>query len=91
MQNAAEVLKTCGGAVDESAALMYGGTYHEDAWIIHYNEHWEQVEGDGTYMLIVEPMQGESALVGMADIRMFSGETCLLQMDVAWQEVSPDA
>ena len=89
-QSAAEVLKTYGNNLEE-AALVFGGEWDGALWTVRYTDYWEQCDEFGTYILEVEPIPDALDLLGMAEIRVLRGEICLLQMDVAWQEVIPDA
>ncbi len=85
-QNAAQVLKSCGGDLDKAAEL-FGGANTPEGWIVHYNGDWEQAEENGKYVLVVRHGESGSDLLGLANIRVLCGESCLVEIKAAWQEV----
>lgn len=89
VQNAAEVLKSCRGDL-EGAAERFGGSQDAGVWTVRYNEQWEQVLQGGVYTLRVERTESKVDLLGTAEIRMLSAQTCLIELETAWQEESPD-
>ena len=82
-QNAAETVKSCSGDM-EAAAVALGGIWDGRCRSIRYDE-------SGTYRVIVERKESASALLGMATVQVYWGERCLVELDVAWQEVMPGA
>lgn len=88
-QNAAEVLKSCGGDFT-SAAEHWGGTWDGSEWTIPFDGHWQQATGDGTYLLRVSPMESELNYLGLAQVEVLQEETRLVALHVAWQEVAKD-
>lgn len=87
VQNAAEVLKACGGDVNQAAG-MFGGSVQGNTWSVRYDEGWEQVEADGEYLLVVRREPSGMEYLFTADVRVLWEEDCLVQLDVAGQEVS---
>lgn len=79
-QTAAETVKSCGGDMERAARLL--------------NARW----ADGTlsiptndmFTLSVTPVKSETSLLGTAlvEARLCDGDTCLIQLTVAWQEVA---
>ena len=88
-QNAAEAVKSCAGRMDE-AALLLGGSCSGGTLRVYYDEHWERLPQEGEYLLEVSPAQSGYDLLGKAHIRVLRSGECLIQMEAAWQEVSPD-
>lgn len=88
-QSAVEVLKACNGDMEEAAG-MFGGTWDGRVWTVCFDEQWEQTETGGEYRLAAASAEGENPYLGAASIGVFRGETCLAQLDAAWQEVTAD-
>ncbi len=86
-QSAAEVLKSCKGDF-EAAADLYGGDWFDGVWIIRYDEQWRQTDAAAAYVLRVEPQDSSSAYLGTALVSVWDGETSLVSLDLAWQEVA---
>lgn len=86
-QSAAEVLKACTGDPD-AAMELYGGGKEGQTWTVWYDEAWNQTAQAARYRLVAVPVQTGLAYLGMANIQVFREETCLAQLDVAWQEVT---
>lgn len=86
-QSAAEVLKSCRGDF-ETAADLYGGSWNDGAWTICYDEQWQQTDADAAYLLRVEPQDSGSAYLGTAQVSVWEGDTGLVSLDLAWQEVA---
>ena len=89
-QNAAETLKTCGSDMERATDLL-GGGLSAGVWSIHYNEQWEQTDGPGTYLLTAALTESGSPLLGTAEVQVLRGDTCLIRLETAWQEVVPHA
>lgn len=87
-QNAAELLKSRGGDPEDAAAIL-GGTGSADGWVIHYDEAWEQTEEKGKYTLFITREDSEAELLGLARIQVLCGDSCLVEIRAAWQEVKP--
>lgn len=88
-QNAAEVLKSCAGD-GEMAVELYGGAWDGQVWTVRFDAQWEQTEKTDEYLLVAGLAEGESPNLGTVNIRVFREETCLAQLDTAWQEVTAD-
>ena len=88
-QSAAETLKSCGGDYQEAADLCCG-VWDGSSWQTAYHESWRAAAGDdAAYVLRVTPKESGSALLGRAEVGVFTidGEQ-LCVLPVAWQEVA---
>lgn len=74
-QNAAQMLKYCGGDFTK-AAQLHGGHWNGQQWTL---------EKDG-FALCVEPIPSQSAYLGMAQVKAAWEETVLATISVCWQE-----
>lgn len=83
-QSAAEVLKACGGDMEE-AAEIFGGTWNGQSWTVCYNEQWMQ-DADGQYMLTAASEEESVEYLGAANICVYREEVCLVSLGIAWQE-----
>lgn len=86
VQNAAEVLKACGGNF-EAAAEHYGGSWDGTNWTVAYDADWTQSDSAERYVLTAAPAEETLAYLGAADLCVLDGEDCLVQLEIAWQEV----
>ncbi len=87
-QNAAEVLKACGGDF-KAAAERYGGSWDGINWTVNYDADWMQRDSAERYVLTAAPAAETLVYLGAADLCVLDGERCLVQLEVAWQEVTP--
>ena len=86
-QNAAEELKSVHGDFAQLTDL-YGGTWNGQLWGRSYDEHWEKDSGTA-YNLLVVPADSGEALLGTAEVMVYTAEGDLLvSLPVAWQEVA---
>ncbi|WP_295586490.1 hypothetical protein [uncultured Oscillibacter sp.] len=92
-QNAAEVLKGCGGDFAEAAG-QYGGDWNGAVWGISYDGDWQpcQEQSRAAYHVLVTPAESDQPLLGCAQAAVYtaSGEM-LFSIPVAWQEVTGHA
>ena len=88
-QNAAEVLKGCGGDMEEAAG-MFGGAWDGAEWAVCYNEDWDQTDAEHTYTL--RAVSGDSGVehLGQAAVSVCQDDLELAALEVCWQEVSGD-
>ena len=87
-QNAAEVLKHCGGDL-EQAAKIHGGNSN-GIWTVFYNEKWEIADGADVYSLRVEPVTTAQEFLGQAKLTVSDRDGAVLaEISVCWQEVTP--
>ena len=86
-QNAAELLKSTGGDLEECAGIG-GGTWEEDCWQLALDAGWQATSSDNAkYLLSVTLAEEKIPLLGTADIavRKITGEE-LVGFSVSWQE-----
>lgn len=86
IQSAAEVLKACRGDF-EQAAEIYGGSWDGTDWTVCYDEDWSQTGQAEPYRLTATRAEENLAYLGAAEVCVFRGESCLVRLEVAWQEV----
>ena len=85
-QNAAEEVKSVRGDFAQAAAL-YGGTWNGQLWGRSYDADWAR-DGDD-YHVLVTPADSGDALLGAAEVTVYTAEGDLLfTLSVAWQEVA---
>ena len=85
-QNAAEEVKSVRGDFALAAAL-YGGTWNGQLWGRSYDADWAR-NGDD-YHVLVTPADSGDALLGAAEVTVYTAEGDLLfTLPVAWQEVA---
>ena len=85
-QNAAETLKSVRGDFSQAAALC-GGSFDGQLLGWSRDENWEQ-DGPAAYHILVFPADTEQALLGGAQVTVYTAEGELLfSLPVAWQEV----
>ena len=87
-QNAAEVVRACGGDMERAASLLEA-QHHDGASLqIDYDASWRLAEDTMRYTLGVALQTGSVPGLGQAQIwvRDESGEEELLRFDVAWQK-----
>ena len=86
-QNAAEELKSVHGDFERLTEL-YGGTWNGQLWGRSYDKNWKQDNGTA-YNLLVIPADSGDALLGTAEVMVYTAEGDLLfALPVAWQEVA---
>ena len=86
-QNAAEELKSVHGDFDRLTDL-YGGTWNGQLWVRSYDKNRKQNNGTA-YNLLVVPADSGEALLGIAEVMVYTAEGDLLvSLPVAWQEVA---
>lgn len=86
-QNAAEELKSVHGDFQQLTEL-YGGTWNGQLWGRSYDKNWKQDSGTA-YNLLVVPADSGEALLGIAEVMVYTAEGDLLvSLPVAWQEVA---
>ncbi len=87
-QNAAELLKYYHGDFS-AAAEHYGGSYDGSGWSIYYDENWQMVPEQNSYLLLVEPQESGTASLGQAALTVHDRDGQLLfSLSFAWQEVA---
>lgn len=86
-QNAAEILKGCRGNW-EQAAQIAGGEWNGSVWQLCWDENWQETTDDGTYVLLVSPVDGGIKYLSGAQVEILKGERVLASLMVSWQEVS---
>ena len=85
-QNAAEEVKSVRGDF-ALAADLYGGTWNGQLWGRSYDADWAR-DGDD-YHVLVTPADSGDALLGAAEVTVYTAEGDLLfTLPVAWQEVA---
>ena len=85
-QNAAEELKSVHGDFEQMTGL-YGGTWNGQLWGRSYDADWAR-DGDD-YHVLVTPADSGDALLGAAEVTVYTAEGDLLfTLPVAWQEVA---
>ena len=85
-QNAAEEVKSVRGDFAQAAEL-YGGTWNGQLWGRSYDADWAR-DGDD-YHVLVTPADSGDALLGAAEVTVYTAEGDLLfTLSVAWQEVA---
>ena len=85
-QNAAEELKSVHGDFQQLTEL-YGGTWNGQLWGRSYDADWAR-DGDD-YHVLVTPADSGDALLGAAEVAVYTAEGDLLfTLPVAWQEVA---
>ena len=87
-QNAAEVVRACGGDMEQAANLLEA-QHHDGASLqIDYDSSWRLAEDSMHYTLGVALQNGGVPGLGQAQIwvRDESGEEELLRFDIAWQK-----
>ena len=85
-QNAAEEVKSVCGDFAQAAEL-YGGTWNGQLWGRSYDADWAR-DGDD-YHVLVTPADSGDALLGAAEVAVYTAEGDLLfTLPVAWQEVA---
>ena len=85
-QNAAEEVKSVRGDFAQAAEL-YGGTWNGQLWGRSYDADWAR-DGDD-YHVLVTPADSGDALLGAAEVTVYTAEGDLLfTLPVAWQEVA---
>ena len=90
-QNAAQTLKACGGDY-AAAAELCGGKWDGAAWVIGYDEAWEECESPSSYRLEIRPAVRQTELLGGASLQVSGADgTLLAQLEVNWQEVGGNA
>ena len=79
-QTAAETVKSCGGDMERAARLL-NGRWADGTLSIPTND---------MFTLSVTPVRSETPLLGTAlvEARLHDGDTSLIQLTVAWQEVA---
>lgn len=80
VQNAAEVLRHCGGNF-EAAADRHGGTWDGKRWTLDFGE----------YQILVQPENTQIPYLGGARLEAVYGKQVLFAMDLRWQEVAYEA
>lgn len=89
LQNAAEVLKHCGGD-HAAAAALYGGTWDGTQWVICYDEAWVQTGEAAVYRLQAVPRTCDTPYLGASELALCLVDgTTLAALTVCWQEVAP--
>lgn len=83
-QSAAELLKACGGDMEE-AAESFGGTWNGKVWTVCYDEQWVQDAGE-QYVLTAELTEENIDNFASANIGVYRDDDCLIRLEVAWQE-----
>ncbi len=84
-QNAAQALKAACGDYAQ-AARCCGGQW-DKIWQIHYDEAWCMVPSEAAFLLQVQPVDSENALLGKARLTVTDPEgTVLAELTVCWQE-----
>ncbi len=90
-QNAAQILKSCGGNY-MGAADLGGGSWNGEKWHICYGGDWNETVGEGAYRLEVLPGAKRVELLGEAAVRVCDAAGReLVKLNVSWQEVQPNA
>ncbi len=91
-QNVAETLKSCHGDC-EAAAQSLGGRYDGTQWELEYDVAWQPAaDGQASYYVQVSRTESGEALLGSAEITVFTAEgQPLCTLPVAWQEVDAHA
>ena len=85
-QNAAEEVKSVRGDC-ALGADVYGGTWNGQLWGRSYDAYWAR-DGDD-YHVLVTPADSGDALLGAAEVAVYTAEGDLLfTLPVAWQEVA---
>ena len=85
-QNAAEEVKSVRGDFAQAAEL-YGGTWNGQLWGRSYDADWAR-DGDD-YHVLVTPADSGDALLGAAEVTVYTAEGDLLfTLSGAWQEVA---
>ena len=95
-QNAAEVLKSCGGDMayaQTAAAEVLGGTVEQGLWYIFYDKNWNVAAdwSDAAFVLNAQGVPTEAENLWKAQIRVDTcgdRETTLCTLSVAWQGVA---
>lgn len=77
-QNGAEVMKSCSGDM-ESAADILDGTADERGITVQ----------DGELTMQIEKTASNVTGLGLAEVRVWRGDTTLFNLTVGWQEVAP--
>lgn len=77
-QNGAEVMKRCSGDL-ETAAKILNGTADETTITVQ----------DGKLTMKIEKTASEVPGLGLAEVRVWGGNTILFTITVGWQEVAP--
>ena len=90
-QNAAQILKSCGGDY-LAAANLGGGSWNGEMWHICYGSDWNETAGEVSYRLEVLPVTKRIEHLGEAAVRVCdAGGRELVKLNVSWQEVEPHA
>jgi len=86
-QNAAEILKHCGGDF-ALAAASYGGSWDGTHWQIHYDADWKITASPDTYTLTAAPEDTENALLGRTHLilRSTADHAEIFRLSAAWQK-----
>ncbi len=74
-QNAAELLKSCGGDYEQAATIL-GGTWDGLLWVIPGEQ----------YTLQIAPVDSGHPLLGCAELRVCTAEEEIFSLHAAWQE-----
>ena len=91
VQNAAECLKSLRGDY-EAAVQTLGGAWDGERWTLEWDEAWSQVPEDGAYRLEVLPETPATALLGAAELTVYTAAgDALCTLRTAWQEVDGHA
>ncbi|MDD3347746.1 hypothetical protein [Oscillibacter sp.] len=88
-QNAAEILKNDHGDY-EKAAREWGGEWNGAMWGLSWDASWTPVAASAApaYHMLVTPAEGGNALLGAADVTIYTADGALLcTLPVGWQEV----
>lgn len=90
-QNAAQILKSCGGDYMAAAGLG-GGSWNGEMWHICYGSDWNETAGEGAYRLEVMPCTERVERLGEAAVRVCDAAGReLVKLNVSWQEVDLNA
>lgn len=88
VQNAAEILKSYRGNLEECARILEG-TGRDGQLCLSYDTEWNQVSSErAAYQVLITPLKTEDLLLGTVKVsaQTMEGET-LFQVSVSWQEV----
>ena len=89
VQNAAEMLKSCGGDLEKCADLL-GGSSDGTQWQVAYDAGWQQTNAEeSTYLVQADLVDEDEPLLGSAVVsaQAVDGDM-LVEVTVSWQEVA---
>jgi len=92
VQNAAEVLKACGGDCSAAAQQLYG-VGSTDSGCVCYDAHWQVTDpgADAVYRLELEHLPRTQVGLGQAEVRVVKisdASDVLFSVTAAWQEAA---